>query len=91
MRLVTRWGFAVGLSVAGFALTWWVCQKWAGMDKGTVLAIVLAVAGWWAARERPGGDRPARVGPVEQKTSAGRDAYTAGRNQIFIKTRRPDK
>ena len=94
MRLAVRWGFAVGLSVAGFALTWWVCQEWAGLDEGTaqvvagaVLAVVLAVAGWWAARESPGGG----VGGVKQKTIAGRDAYTAGGNQTFITHRPPDE
>jgi hypothetical protein len=99
MRLAARWGFAVGLSVAGFALTWWVCQEWAGLHEGTaqavagaVLAVVLAVAGWWAARERPGGGRPANgVRAVEQKTNAGRDAYTAGENQTFINLRRPEQ
>ena len=27
MRLVARWGVAVAVSAAGFALAWWVCQE----------------------------------------------------------------
>jgi hypothetical protein len=54
MRLVGRWGVAVAVSVAGFALAWWVCGKLIGLDEGVslgvagaVLAVLLAVAAWW--------------------------------------------
>jgi hypothetical protein len=57
MRLMLRWGVAVAMSAAGFALSWWVCQKLIGLDEGVslaiagaVLAVVLAVGGWWAIR-----------------------------------------
>jgi hypothetical protein len=84
---VARWGAALGLSAVAFAVSWWVCAGPAGLDEGAaigvasaVLALVLAVAGWWAAREHPGGGAAMRVW---QKVRAGRDAYTAGRDQIF--------
>jgi hypothetical protein len=100
MRLMARWGVAVVVSAAAFALSWWVGQERAGLDKGTavavaaaVLAVVLAVAGWWAARERPGGGRRdgGRGRRVRQKTRAGRDAYTAGNDQTIINARGPDE
>jgi hypothetical protein len=54
MRVVGRWGVAVAVSVAGFALGWWVCGKLIGLDEGVslgvagaVLAVLLAVAAWW--------------------------------------------
>ena len=57
MRLVNRWGVAVGSSVAGFALAWWVCQGLIGADEGVslgvagaVLAILLAIGAFWAPR-----------------------------------------
>lgn len=52
-----RWGVAVAGSVAGFVLAWWVCQELIRLDEGVslgiagaVLAVVLTVAGWWAAQ-----------------------------------------
>jgi hypothetical protein len=65
MRPVARWGLAIVVSAAAFAVSWWVCQDLARLDEGAalgiagaVLAVVLAVAGWWAG---PGG--PARYRP----------------------------
>ena len=62
MRQMPRWCAAVVLSVAAFALSWWVCQKLIRLDEGislgvagAVLAVVVAVASWWAAREHPAG------------------------------------
>jgi hypothetical protein len=84
---MVRWGLALLLSVAAFAFAWWVSAKLMGLNEGAsigvasaVLALVLAVAGWWAAREGP--DRDGSVS-VYQKVRAGRDAYTAGRNQVI--------
>ncbi len=95
MRLVVRWGVAVSVSLAAFAMSWWVCQAAAGLDEaktlavaGAVLAVVLAVAAWWAARERPGRSGNAGV-RVSQSVRAGRDAYTAGRDQTVNIRRRP--
>ena len=58
MRVVVRWGLAIAISAGAFAASWWVCQERAGLDEGAalgvagaVLAVVLTVAGWWAARE----------------------------------------
>ena len=91
MGRVARWGVALGLSAAAFAVSWWVCAGPAGLDEGTsigvasaALALVLAVAGWWAAREHPGGGAGMSV---RQQVRAGRDAYTAGRDQVV--NRRP--
>jgi hypothetical protein len=62
MRLVARWGGAVVVSVAGFAVAWWVCGKLIGLDEGAalgmagaMLAVLLAVAAWWAPRAAGGG------------------------------------
>lgn len=97
MRLVARWGVAVAVSAAGFALAWWVCQKVIGLDEGVslgiasaVLAVALAVAGWWAAQG---------VGPglnstgsrLVQKVRAGRDVNISGRDQTVINYRHGDK
>jgi hypothetical protein len=100
MRLVVRWGLAVVVSGGAFAVSWWVCQEQIGLGEGAalgiaaaVLAVVLAVAGWWAARERRGNG----AGPdgarwrVVQKARAGRDAYTAGRDQTVINYQREDQ
>lgn len=64
-----------------FALSWWACQALAGLDEGgalgvaaAVLAVVLAVAAWWATREPAAGRGP----QVRQSVRAGRDAYVAG-------------
>ena len=99
MRLVARWGLAIAVSAAAFALSWWVCQEQAGLDEGAalgvagaVLAVVLAVAGWWAARERPAADGPGATGRrVVQKARAGRDVNMAGRDQTIINYRRRDE
>jgi hypothetical protein len=95
MRLVVRWGVAVSVSLAAFAVSWWVCQAVAGLGEaktlavaGAVLTVVLAVATWWAARERPGRSGTAGV-QVSQSVRAGRDAYTAGRDQTVNIRRRP--
>jgi hypothetical protein len=90
--VAARWGLAVVLSAAAFAVSWWVSAGLAGLDEGAaigvasaVLAVVLAVAAWWAARERPGSGAGSGV---NQHVRAGRDAYTAGRDQAIH--RRPD-
>ncbi len=99
MRVVARWGLAVAVSTGAFAVAWWVCQEHAGLGEGAalgvagaVLAVVLAVTGWWAGRDRPGGGS---VGGgerwVRQSTRAGRDAYTAGNDQTVINVRRPEE
>jgi hypothetical protein len=82
-----------------FAVSWWVCQEQAHLDEGAalgvagaVLAVVLAIAGWWATRERPGGDDPPVAGRgVVQKARAGRDVNMAGRDQRIINYRRRDE
>lgn len=99
MRILARWGLAVGVSVVAFAVSWWVCQEQAHLDEGAalgvagaVLAIVLTVAGWWAARERPASEgRPAVGRRVVQKARAGRDVNMAGRDQAIINYRRRDE
>jgi hypothetical protein len=99
MRLVARWGLAIAVSAAAFAVAWWVCQIQVGLDEsaalgvaGAVLAVVLAVAGWWAARERPTGQDPAPTGRrVVQKGRAGRDMNMAGRDQTITNYRRRDE
>jgi len=91
MSRVARWGLAVGLSAVAFAVSWWVCAGPAGLDEGmsigvasAALALVLAVAGWWAAREESSGGAVSRVW---QKVRAGRDAYTAGGDQVINQRR----
>jgi hypothetical protein len=99
MRLVARWGLAVGVSGAAFAVAWWVCQEQIRLDEGAslgvagaVLAVVLAVAGWWATRERPGGGGPAAEGGrLVQKVRGGRDVNVAGRDQTIINYRHRDE
>ena len=98
MRLIARWGLAVVVSAGAFAMSWWVCQEQAHLDEGAalgiagaVLAVVLAVAGWWAARERPGGDDATATGRVVQKARAGHDVNMAGRDQTIINYRRRDE
>ena len=79
MRLVTRWAVAVAGSAAGFALAWWACQGLVGADEGVslgvagaVLAVLLAVAAWWAPRGvGSGGAESAgreQVSPVREET-----------------------
>jgi hypothetical protein len=100
MRPVARWGLAVVVSAAAFAVAWWACQDLARLDEGAalgvagaVLAVVLAVAGWWAARERPDGEGSGAAGGwrVVQKARAGRDVNMAGRDQTIVNYRRPDE
>jgi hypothetical protein len=94
MRLAVRWGAAVAASAAGFVLAWWVCQELFRLDEGAslgiaggMLAVVIAVAGWWAARgtdgQGPGGSGRRLV----QQARAGRDANLAGRDQRVISYR----
>ena len=96
--VVARWGVAVAVSAAGFALAWWVCQELIGLDEGAalgiagaVLAVVLAVAGWWAARDAVAGEQMARGRRLVQKARAGRDVNMAGRDQTIINDRRRDE
>ena len=96
MRLVARWGVAVAVSAAGFALAWWVCQEQIRLDEGVslgvagaVLAVLLAVAAWWAPRDADSG-RSDSGGRLMQKARAGRDVYMAGRD-MTINQRHKDK
>ena len=98
MRLVARWGLAVVVSAAAFTVSWGVCQDLAHLDEGAalaiagaVLAVVLAVAGWWAAREHPAAAGPGVPGRVSQKARAGRDVNMAGRDQTIINYQRQDE
>jgi hypothetical protein len=90
MRLVARWGGAVMVSAAGFALAWWVCGKLIGLDEGVslgvagaVLAVLLAVAAWWAPRGSGSGGADGSGGRLTQKARAGRDVYMAGRDMTI--------
>lgn len=99
MVLVARWGGAVVVSVAGFALAWWVCQEQIGLDEGislgiagAVLAVLLAVAAWWAPRGADSGGSDGSSGRrLVQKARAGRDVYMAGRDQKIVNYRRRDE
>jgi hypothetical protein len=82
MRLVVRWGVAVVVSAAGFALAWWVCGTLIGLDEGVslgiagaVLAVLLAVAAWWAPREADSGEADGagreQTGSVKNTVSGG--------------------
>src|SRR5215475_11572042 len=95
MRLVARWGVAVAVSAAGFALAWWVCQEPVRLDEGisldiagAVVAIVIAIAAWWAPRGADEGvsDSGGRRRLV-QKARAGRDINMAGGDQTVINYR----
>lgn len=97
MRLVARWGGAVTVSVAGFALAWWVCWEGIRLDEGislgiagATLAVLLTVAAWWAPRgvDSAGSDGSGKR--LTQKARAGRDAYVAGRD-MTINQRREDR
>jgi hypothetical protein len=98
MRLVARWGVAVVVSAAGFALAWWVCQGLIGLDEGVslgvsgaVLAVVIAVAAWWAPRGIDGGGSDGGKWRLAQKARAGRDVNMAGRDQTIINYRHRDE
>ncbi len=88
MKLVARWGAAVVVSAAGFALAWWICAKLIGADEGVslgvagaVLAVLVAVVAWWAPRGADSGSSDGSGGRrAMQKARAGRDAYVAGRD-----------
>jgi hypothetical protein len=97
MRVFVRWSIAVSVSLAAFALTWWVCQAVADLDEakalgvaGAALTVVVAVAAWWAAREPSGGSADGGA-QVRQSVRARRDAYVAGRDQNIVIHRRPDE
>jgi high-affinity Fe2+/Pb2+ permease len=96
MRLVARWGVVVAGSAAGFGLAWWVCQELIGADEGislgiagAVLAILLAVAAWWAPRGADSEESDAG-GRLVQKARAARDVYMAGRD-MTVNQRHRDK
>ena len=97
MRLVVRWGVAVVVSAAGFALAWWVCGKLIRLDEGVslgvagaVLALLLAVAAWWAPRGADSGGAGGSGGRLTQKARAGGDVYIAGRD-MTVDQRRKDE
>ena len=88
MKLFARWGVAVLLSVAGFAVAWWVCQRQIRLDEGisigiagAVLTVMLAVAAWWAPRG--GDDSAGGEGLLVRRARAARDVNMAGRDQII--------
>jgi high-affinity Fe2+/Pb2+ permease len=88
---------AVVVSVAGFALAWWMCQEQIRLDEGAalgiagaVLAVLLAVAAWWAPRGADSEGANGSGGRLTQKARAGRDVYLAGRD-IRINQRRKDE
>jgi hypothetical protein len=90
MRLVARWGVAVMVSVAGFALAWWVCQEQIRLDEGVslgaagaVLAVLLAIAAWWAPQGADSGEADGGGGRLAQKARAGRDVYMTGRDMTI--------
>jgi len=98
MRLVARWGVAVVVSAAGFALAWWVCEGLIGLDEGVslgiagaVLAVLLAVAAWWAPRDAESGGPDGGGGRLVQRARAGRDVNMAGRDQTIVNDRRRDE
>lgn len=99
MRLVARWGVAVVVSAAGFVLAWWMCQRLIRLNEGislgiagAVLAIVLAVAGWWAVQgsddSESGGSGRRRL---VQRARARRDVNMAGRDQTVINYQQRDE
>ena len=89
MRLVARWGGAVVVSAAGFALAWWVCESLIRLDEavslgiaGAVLAVLLAVTAWWAPRNvgKVGEDGAGReqASPVREKSGTMTNAISGG-------------
>jgi hypothetical protein len=94
MRFMFKWTIAVAGSAAGSVLAWWVCERPLRLDEatalavaGAVLTVLLAVTGWWAARERREGGTSASRSLV-QTGKAGRDLNIAGRDQTIITDRR---
>lgn len=97
MRLVVRRVLAIAVSAGLFAMSWWVCQKLVRLDEaaslgvaGAVLAVAMAMAGWWAAREGPRASGLDATRRVVQKARGGKDVNIAGRDQIVINDRRRD-
>lgn len=89
MRLVGRWGMAVGIGAAGFVLAWWVCQELIRLDEGislgiagAVLAVLLAVGSWWAPRGADGGGAAGamreQVSPVGEKSGDVENTISGG-------------
>jgi hypothetical protein len=89
MRLVTRWGVAVGIGAAGFTLAWWICQKLIGLDEGislgiagALLAVLLAVGSWWAPlgadAGRPDGAVREQASPVGEKAASVENTISGG-------------
>jgi hypothetical protein len=99
MRFVARWGLALVVSAAAFVVAWWVCQNQVRLDEGAALgvagaalALVLATAGWWAAREQDSTGGPAPAGRrAVQKARAGRDVNMAAGDQTIVNYRRQDE
>lgn len=98
MRLVARWGLAVMVSAAVFAVSWWVCQDLAQLDEGAslaiagaVLAVVLTIAGWWAGQDRPSAAGPGAKARLVQNARADRDINMAGCDQVIINYQRGDE
>jgi hypothetical protein len=93
-----RWAVAIAASACAFAMSRWVCQAQVRLDEGAllgvagaVLAVVLAVMGWWAAQERRGGEDPRAAGPkVLQKARGDRDVNMAGHDQTIINYQQGD-
>jgi hypothetical protein len=89
---------AVAVSACGFVLAWWVCGKLVKLDEGVtlaiagaVLAVVLAVAAWWAPQGAVGAGSDGFGGRRRvQKARAGRDVFMAGRDQRIVDHRRRD-
>jgi hypothetical protein len=86
------------VSAAGLALAWWVCQEQIRLDEGislgiagAVLAVLLAVAAWWAPRGADSGEPGGGGLRLGQKARAGRDVYMAGRDQTISNNRRRDE
>jgi len=79
-------------------MSWLVCQVRVRLDEGAaldvagaVLPVVLAVMGWWAARERRGGEDSGVAGPkVLQKARGYRHVSMAGHDQTIINYRQGD-
>ena len=89
MRLVARWGVALAIGVAGFALAWWVCQELIRLDEGVslgvaaaLLAMLLAIGSWWAPRRAEGGDPDGalrkQAAPVREKTGDVENTISGG-------------
>jgi hypothetical protein len=76
MRLVVRWGAAIVVSGAWFVLVWWLCQEQIRLDEGAalgvagaVLAVLLAVAAWWAPQAANSGEAVSARGDAGDVTN----------------------